>query len=226
MFKSLDTRLYLTVAAAAPVNHEQCVKDKQCLLIFKNGDYYIMQWFPLLVYHGDVMKWKHFPRYWPFVWGIHPPPAPPPQPQPPPSTPPPPHPDPPHPHPHPPPHPPPHPHPTHTQRPVTRSFDVFFDLRPNKQLSKQWCGWWFETASCPLWRYCNVFQTRQWIVEYTRSCYMVTSCTESRLYFITNDNFTKRKDYGCITYRLYSMYCSELETCLAILVRLSNHTYI
>ena len=23
-----------------------------------------------------------------------------------------------------------------TQRPVTRSFDVFFDLRPNKQLSK------------------------------------------------------------------------------------------
>ena len=24
-----------------------------------------------------------------------------------------------------------------TQRPVTRSFDVFFDLRPNKRLSKQ-----------------------------------------------------------------------------------------
>ena len=24
------------------------------------------------------------------------------------------------------------------QRPVTRSFDIFFDLRPNKQLSKQW----------------------------------------------------------------------------------------
>ena len=22
--------------------------------------------------HGDVMKWKHFPRYWPFVQGIHP----------------------------------------------------------------------------------------------------------------------------------------------------------
>ena len=20
--------------------------------------------------HGDVIKWKHFPRYWPFVWGI------------------------------------------------------------------------------------------------------------------------------------------------------------
>ena len=42
------------------------------------------------------------------------------------------------------------------QRPVTRSFDVFFDLRPNKRLSKQWWGWWFETPSCPLWRHCNV----------------------------------------------------------------------
>ena len=41
------------------------------------------------------------------------------------------------------------------QRPVTRSFDVFFDLRPNKRLSKQWWGWWFETLSCPLWRHCN-----------------------------------------------------------------------
>ena len=50
--------------------------------------------------HDDVIKWKHFPRNWPFVWGIHrtgefP-----------------------------------------TQRPVTRSFDVFFDLRLNKRLSK------------------------------------------------------------------------------------------
>ena len=41
------------------------------------------------------------------------------------------------------------------QRPVTRSFDVFFDLRLNKQLSKQSCGWWFETPSRPLWRHRN-----------------------------------------------------------------------
>ena len=27
------------------------------------------------------------------------------------------------------------------QRPVTRSFDVFFDLHPNKRLSKQWWGY-------------------------------------------------------------------------------------
>ena len=42
------------------------------------------------------------------------------------------------------------------QRPVTRSFDVFFDLRLNTRLSKQAWGWWFETLSHPLWRHCNV----------------------------------------------------------------------
>ena len=42
-----------------------------------------------------------------------------------------------------------------TQRPVMRSFDVYFDLRPNKRLSKQSWGWWFETPSRPLWRYRN-----------------------------------------------------------------------
>ena len=42
-----------------------------------------------------------------------------------------------------------------TQRPVTRSFDVFFDLRLNKRLSKQSWGWWFETLWRPLWRHRN-----------------------------------------------------------------------
>ena len=42
------------------------------------------------------------------------------------------------------------------QRPVTRSFDVFFDLRLNKRLSKQSWGWWFETLPRPLWRHSNV----------------------------------------------------------------------
>ena len=61
--------------------------------------------------HDAVIKWKHFPRYWPFVRGIH--------------------------------------------RSVTRSFGVLFDLRLNKQLSKQSWGWWFETPSPPLLRHCN-----------------------------------------------------------------------
>ena len=44
-----------------------------------------------------------------------------------------------------------------TQRPVTRSFDVFFDPRLDQQLSKQWRRWWFE-PSRSLWHRCNGFQ--------------------------------------------------------------------
>ena len=60
-----------------------------------------------------------------------------------------------------------------TQRPVTRSFDVFFDLRPNKRLSKQSWGWWFDTPSRPLWRHRNGLLTspiyhvtviRKWLI--------------------------------------------------------------
>ena len=72
-------------------------------------------------FHDDVIKWKHFPRCWPFVRGIH--------------------------------------------RSVTQSFDVFFDLR----LSKQSWGWWFEPASCSLWRRCNVSVGFNHIILYT--CY-------------------------------------------------------
>ena len=44
------------------------------------------------------------------------------------------------------------------QRPVTRRFDVFFDLRLNKRLSKQSWVWWFETRlSRPLRRHRNEF---------------------------------------------------------------------
>ena len=76
--------------------------------------------------YDDVIKWKHFPRYWPFwagnspITGEFP-----------------------------------------SQRPVTRRFDVFLDLRLNKRLSKQSWGWWFETPPCPLWRHCNEFDTNR-----------------------------------------------------------------
>ena len=41
------------------------------------------------------------------------------------------------------------------QRPVTQSFDVFFDLRLYERLSKQSWGCWFETPSRLLWRHSN-----------------------------------------------------------------------
>ena len=75
----------------------------------------------IYVRHDDVIKWRHFPRYWPFVRGVHRSPV----------------------------------NFPHAQRPVTRSFDVFFDLRPNKRLSEQSWGWWFDMLSCSLWRHRN-----------------------------------------------------------------------
>ena len=44
------------------------------------------------------------------------------------------------------------------QRPVTWSFDVFFDLSLNKPLCKQSWGWWFETPLRSLWRHCNAME--------------------------------------------------------------------
>ena len=38
---------------------------------------------------------------------------------------------------------------------MRRGFDVFFDLRLNKRLSKQARGWQFETPWRPLWCHCN-----------------------------------------------------------------------
>ena len=51
------------------------------------------------------------------------------------------------------------------QRPVTRGFDIFFDLRLNKRLSKQSWGWWFETQPGPLCHHSNEmvdFPTDRW----------------------------------------------------------------
>ena len=61
------------------------------------------------------------------------------------------------------------------QRPVTWSFDVFFDLRPNKWLSQQWWSWWFETPSCPLWLHRNDSEMGQW-TEVAVSPVRVSEC--------------------------------------------------
>ena len=43
-----------------------------------------------------------------------------------------------------------------SQRPVTQSFDVFFDLHLNKRLSKQSRRLWFEVPLCSSSHHCNV----------------------------------------------------------------------
>ena len=67
------------------------------------------------------------------------------------------------------------------QRPVTRSFDVFFDLRPNKRLSKQSWGW----RSRPLWRHRVIF--KNWlVVSPSRSHYLILTYCQLHPYIGTN----------------------------------------
>ena len=62
------------------------------------------------------------------------------------------------------------------QRPVTRSFDVFFDLRLNELLRKQSWGWGFETPSRTSWRHVNkncvpvLCNLLRWTITDMRSC--------------------------------------------------------
>ena len=51
---------------------------------------------------------------------------------------------------------------------VTRSFDVFFDLHLNQQLSKQWRRWWFERHRA----HYDIIVMKQWWMVYI---FMVTS---------------------------------------------------
>ena len=80
-----------------------------------------------------------------------------------------------------------------TQRPVTRSFDVSFDLCPNKRLSKQLWGGWFETPS-HLWRHCEISNFHDGWKRHPRP--LQRKCLHSDGIFITgcignykNDNF-------------------------------------
>ena len=61
----------------------------------------------------------------------------------------------------------------HTQRPVTRGFDVFFDLCLSKQLSKRSRRWWFETPLCPLWRHCN--ETMKHACRFVVVCFVMVT---------------------------------------------------
>ena len=76
------------------------------------------------------------------------------------------------------------------QRPVTRSFDVFFDLRLNQRLSKNSWGWWFETLPRPLWRHCNGLQCGK-LLNLALALAVVSNC----IFF--------RKGWEAITYPCY-----------------------
>ena len=57
-----------------------------------------------------------------------------------------------------------------SQRPVTRSFDVFFDMRLNKRLSKQSRCRWFNIPSRSLWRHSIAISPPPHIFNYRDCC--------------------------------------------------------
>ena len=63
-----------------------------------------------------------------------------------------------------------------SQRPVSRSFDVFFDLRLNKRLNKHSRRRWLETQSRSLWRHCNVHCVYLTVVVPMHSLHSSYSC--------------------------------------------------
>ena len=78
-----------------------------------------------------------------------------------------------------------------TQRPVTRSFDVYFDRRLNKRLGKQPWGWWFETLSWSLWRQCNALAMLGLLLPVfhsTNRCEMNTLLKHFQQYFMNTFN--------------------------------------
>ena len=88
------------------------------------------------------------------------------------------------------------------QRPVTRSFDVFFDLHLNKRLGKQSWGWWCEMPSRPSWRHFNAL-----MITWTWPIHLMM---RSVLDYVTNRSFLiawfiaiyKR---ACITHHIHCL---------------------
>ena len=89
------------------------------------------------------------------------------------------------------------------QRPVTRSFDVFFELRLNERLSKQSWGWWSETPSCPLWRHsdASLIFHNQYPISLTHCYLMLTYGIEI---FALSLVTTVRPCYNCSLKRILS----------------------
>ena len=86
-----------------------------------------------------------------------------------------------------------------TQRPVTRSFDVFFDLHLNERLSKQPWGWWYETLSRPLWHHSNKYLSRHQCLNALNN---INTAARERLRLIFQTHFLGENVLPFIHWRL------------------------
>ena len=111
-----------------------------------------------------------------------------------------------------------------TQRPVTQSFGVFFDLRLNKRLSKQSWGWWFETLSCPLWCHCNALQV--WAVKKNSCWKMHISKSIPRIFTIFIYFIWFHASHYVWSIIVHMYICIYIYTHIHIYVRTYVHTYI
>ena len=96
-----------------------------------------------------------------------------------------------------------------SQRQVTRSFGVFFDLRLNKRMSKLSKRRRFETASRSLWRHCYVIlkgvkAPAPRMIQYIRICAQVswTLC----IYFVCIVCNVKKNHTGYLSPFLFLVY--------------------
>ena len=93
------------------------------------------------------------------------------------------------------------------QRPVMRSFDVFFDLHLNKRLSKQSWSWWFEMLLCPLWCHCNA----------NMEGYMTWISKCGRIHRLTNtkDGLLYKSALNCTEGSKAKLWCYLINTLMA-----------
>ena len=95
------------------------------------------------------------------------------------------------------------------KRPVTWSFDVFFDLSLNKRLSKQSWDWSFETPPRPSWRHCNETWTkfdRENILEQVDYCHDYVCFNLSHTQRNTFSDFNGKNHFG-FTPSVFQKYC-------------------
>ena len=106
------------------------------------------------------------------------------------------------------------------QRPVTRGFDVFFDVYLSKRLSKKSRRRWFETLSRSLWRHCNVFYN--WFTTYG----------DHNAYWVSFEDFVRRiiwiykNDYPTIQKTKFKDSVRISSIILVIYIQLQYSRYI
>ena len=108
------------------------------------------------------------------------------------------------------------------QRPVTWSFDVFFHLCLNKRLSKQSCGWWFETPSRPLWRHCNGCLPNHHRQHRMLSLYDHLRCRQRW----QSRNQDSRRVFGTRDMKQYTLYSYLISQCYSRYRRYIKHRIV